>query len=222
MHVQVLLVAECITMFGTLTPVVRALLYANVIVFGLQWLTGPTLLPAYFALWPLNSARLTGVPFEPWQLISYAFLHDGFWHIAGNMFALYVFGPDVELLLGAKRFTLYYFVCVIGAALTQLWVVQYLYPTPFPTVGASGGIFGLLLFYGMAFPHRRMLLLIPPIPMPAWLLVTLYGVLELILGVFGTSQGIAHFAHLGGMATGFLMILYWRWQQRRRYREWKG
>lgn len=209
-------------MFGTLTPVVRALLYANVIVFGLQWLTGPTLLPAYFALWPLDSARLTGVPFEPWQLVSYAFLHGGFWHIAGNMFALYVFGPDVELLLGARRFTLYYFVCVIGAALTQLWVVQYLYPTPFPTVGASGGIFGLLLFYGMAFPHRRMLLLIPPIPMPAWLLVTLYGALELILGVFGTSEGIAHFAHLGGMATGFLMILYWRWQQRRRYREWKG
>jgi membrane associated rhomboid family serine protease len=222
MHVQVLLVAECTAMFGTLTPVVRAVLYANVIVFGLQWLTGPSLLPALFALWPFNSARLTGVPFEPWQLVTYAFLHEGFWHIAGNMFALYVFGPDVELLLGAKRFTLYYFVCVIGAALTQLWVVQYLYPTPYPTVGASGGIFGLLLFYGMAFPHRRMLLLIPPIPMPAWLLVTLYGALELVLGVFGTSQGIAHFAHLGGMATGFLMILYWRWQQRRRSHAWRG
>src|SRR6185437_7088326 len=164
MHVQVLLVAECAAMFGTLTPVVRAVLYANVIVFGLQWLTGPSLLPAFFALWPLDSARLTGVPFEPWQLVTYAFLHEGFWHIAGNMFALYVFGPDVELLLGARRFTLYYFVCVIGAALTQLWVVQYVYPTPYPTLGASGGIFGLLLFYGMAFPHRRMLLLIPPIP----------------------------------------------------------
>lgn len=209
-------------MFRSLTPVVRAVLYANVIVFGLQWLTGPSLLPEFFALWPFDSARLTGVPFEPWQLVTYAFLHEGFWHIAGNMFALYVFGPDVELLLGARRFTLYYFVCVIGAALTQLWVVQYLYPSPYPTVGASGGIFGLLLFYGMAFPHRRMLLLIPPIPMPAWLLVTLYGALELVLGVFGTSQGIAHFAHLGGMATGFLMILYWRWQQRRRSHNWQG
>ena len=208
-------------MFRTLTPVVRAVLYANVIVFCLQWLTGPSLLPALFALWPLDSARLTGVPFEPWQLVTYAFLHEGFWHIAGNMFALYVFGPDVELLLGARRFTLYYFVCVIGAALTQLWVVQYLYPTPYPTVGASGGIFGLLLFYGMAFPHRRMLLLIPPIPMPAWLLVTLYGALELFLGVFGSAQGIAHFAHLGGMATGFLMILYWYWQRRRRDRGWQ-
>jgi membrane associated rhomboid family serine protease len=204
-------------MFGTLTPVVRAVLYANVIVFGLQWLTGPTLLPVLFALWPLNSARLTGVPFEPWQLVTYAFLHEGFWHIAFNMWALYVFGPDVERLVGARRFIVYYFVCVIGAGLTQLAVVQYLYPTPYPTVGASGGIFGVLLFYGMAFPRRRMLLLIPPIPMPAWLLVTLYAAVELISGVFGTSQGIAHFAHLGGMATGLLMILYWHWQQRRHY-----
>jgi membrane associated rhomboid family serine protease len=208
-------------MFGTLTPVVRALLYANVIVFGLQWLTGQTPLFVPFALWPFNSARLTGVPFEPWQLVTYAFLHEGFWHIAFNMFALYVLGPDVELLLGARRFTLYYFVCVIGAALTQLWVVQYLYPTPYPTVGASGAIFGLLLFFGLAFPRRRLLVFFV-IPMPAWLFVVLYGAAELVQGVFGTSQGVAHFAHLGGMATGFLMILYWRWQQHRRSGRWQG
>jgi len=206
-------------MFGTLTPVVRALLYANVIVFGLQWLTGPTLLPVLFALWPLNSAQLGGAPFEPWQLVTYAFLHEGFWHIAFNMFALYIFGPDLELLVGARRFSVFYFVCVIGAGVTQLLVVKYLYPTPYPTVGASGGIFGLLLFFGMAFPHRRMLVYFA-IPMPAWLFVALYGAAELIQGVVGTNQGIAHFAHLGGMATGFLMIMYWRWQQRRRYRDW--
>jgi membrane associated rhomboid family serine protease len=77
-------------------------------------------------------------------------------------------------------------------------------------MGASGAVFGILLAFGVAFPHRRVVLLIPPIPMPAWLFVTLYGLLELGLGVFGTQQGVAHFAHLGGMAAGFLLILYWR------------
>jgi len=204
-------------MFRNITPVVRALLYANVIVFGLQWLTGQRLILALFALWPWQSHLLYGTPpFEPWQLVTYAFLHGGFWHIFGNMFALWMFGPDVEALIGSRRFTLYYFVCVIGAALAQLFVVHVIFPGPYPTIGASGGIFGILLFYGMAFPHRRLLLLFPPIPMPAWLFVTLYGVLELFLGVFGTSQGVAHFAHLGGMVTGFALIQYWRLTDRRR------
>jgi membrane associated rhomboid family serine protease len=201
-------------MFSTLTPVVRALLYANVIVFGLQWLTGQVLLPTLFALWPLDSVAQGGAPFEPWQLITYAFLHEGIWHIAGNMFALCVFGPDLERLLGPRRFTIYYFVCVVGAALTQLWVAQRLYPGPYPTLGASGGIFGLLLLYAMAFPSNRVMLLFLPIPLPAWLFVSIYGVIELWLGVSGSSQGIAHFAHLGGMVTGFGLILYWRWQAR--------
>ena len=83
-------------------------------------------------------------------------------------------------------------------------------------MGASGGVFGLLLLFGMAFPQRRLMLLFPPIPMPAWLFVTLYGLLELLLGVFACSQGVAHFAHLGGMAAGYLLIRYWRAQERRR------
>ena len=193
-------------MFRTLTPIVRALLYVNLIVYGLEWLTGDLLLQT-FALWPLGTDRLSGEqPFEPWQLVTYAFLHDpaSLWHLAGNMFALYMFGPDVESTLGWRRFLLYYFACVIGAGITQLWVGSG------ETIGASGGIFGLLLFYGMTFPHRRLLLLFPPVPMPAWLFVTLYGVLELSLGVFGRVQGVAHFAHLGGMATGLALILYWR------------
>jgi membrane associated rhomboid family serine protease len=81
---------------------------------------------------------------------------------------------------------------------------------PIPTVGAFGAVFGLLLAFGIAYPHRRIMLLIPPIPMPAWLFVTLYGAIELFLGVFGTQQGVAHFAHLGGMAAGYLLVLYWR------------
>jgi membrane associated rhomboid family serine protease len=82
--------------------------------------------------------------------------------------------------------------------------------------GASGGIFGLLLCYGMAFPHRRLMLIFPPIPMPAWLFVTLYGLLELYLGVSGSERGVAHFAHLGGMAAGYAMIRYWRGRAVRR------
>lgn len=201
-------------MFRPLTPVVRTLLYANFIVYGFEWLTHSQIwFENLFALWPWGADRLYGAPpFEPWQLVTYAFLHDpnSLWHILGNMFALYMFGPDVERIVGPQRFAGYYFTCVIGAALTQLFVVHALDPGPYPTLGASGGIFGLLLFYGMAFPQRRLLLLFPPIPLPAWLFVTLYGILELFLGVSGTSQGVAHFAHLGGMATGYLLIRYWR------------
>ena len=203
-------------MFRNLTPVVRAILYTNFIVYGLQWLTNDQLIDA-FALWPLGEVGCPDChPFEPWQLITYAFLHGGIWHLAGNMFALFIFGPDVERVLGPRRFTLYYFACVVGAALTQLWVAHSIYPEPYATLGASGGIFGILLFYGMTFPHRQVLLIFPPIPMPAWLFVTLYGILELSLGVFGTSQGVAHFAHLGGMATGYLLIRFWRSRSRSR------
>jgi membrane associated rhomboid family serine protease len=197
-------------MFRSLTPVVRALLYSNLIVFVAQTLTGDSLTDL-FALWPWNSRSLYGAPpFEPWQIVTYAFLHANLLHIFSNMLALYMFGPDSERVLGSRRFAQYYLACVIGAALTQMLVMSRVDPGPAPTVGASGGIFGVLLFYGMAFPHRRILLLFPPIPMPAWLFVTLYGVFELVQGVFGTTQGVAHFAHLGGLATGALMILYWR------------
>ena len=203
-------------MFRNLTPVVRALLYVNLIVYALERFTGdgrPTdFLLSQFALWPIGSAQAGGPAFQPWQLVTYAFLHDpsSYLHILGNMFALYMFGPDVELVLGSRRFVAYYFVCVVGAALTQLFVMHSLYPSPEPTLGASGGIFGLLLFFGVTFPRRQLLLIFPPITIPAWLFVALYGLLELVLGVFGTSQGVAHFAHLGGMAAGAAMMLFWR------------
>jgi membrane associated rhomboid family serine protease len=203
-------------MFRNLTPIVRALLIANLGVFAVQFLLGPKVFMP-LALWPVHGDVLYGgLPFEPWQLLSYGFLHFQFWHLFANMFALYMFGPDVELLLGRRRFPVFYFVCVGGAAVAQELVTATIYRSPYPTVGASGGIFGLLLCYGMAFPHRRLLLLFPPIPLPAWLFVTLYGVLELVLGVFGTGQGVAHFAHLGGMAAGLALILHWRARARQR------
>ena len=202
-------------MFERLTPTVRVLLIANVAIFAAQ-LYLPQLPFEWFELWPLHSSPLTGgVPFEPWQLVSYAFLHGSPAHLFFNMFALYMFGPDVEDLLGGKRFRIYYLACVVGASISQQIVTATVYPSMVPTLGASGGIFGLLLCYGMAYPHRRLMLIFPPIPMPAWLFVTLYGLAELYMGVFQSNQGVAHFAHLGGMGAGYLLIRYWRAQRLR-------
>ncbi len=198
-----------------LPPVTRALLLINVAVFGVQLLTGDLLIGA-FALWPPASPKYVGVPtFHLWQVLTYGFLHGSLTHLFFNMFALYMFGRDVENLLGSARFLEYYLVCVVGAALAQLVVMGNMDLPPLPTVGASGGVFGLLLAFGMAYPQRRILLLVPPIPMPAWLFVTLYGALELYLGVTGSGLGVAHFAHLGGMAAGYALIVYWRSRARR-------
>jgi membrane associated rhomboid family serine protease len=200
-------------MFRSIPPVTRALIIANVAVFGLQLLLGDRLI-APFALWPLGSASAlgpdSGAGFDLWQLVTYAFLHGNTLHLFFNMFALYMFGSDIERVFGPQRYLQYYFVAVIVAAITQLVVSGIGGATPYPTVGASGGVFGLLLAFGMLFPRRMIVLIFPPVPMPAWLFVTLYGALELYLGVTGTSQGVAHFAHLGGMLGGFLMLRRWR------------
>jgi len=203
-------------MFKQLAPVTRTLIIANVLVYVLQNVLGSQMV-LNFALWPLDPGLFADAPtFQVWQLVSYAFLHDtsNLAHIFFNMFALYMFGSEIERLLGPRRYIVYYVVCVVGAAVAQLLVMQWRGGDPYPTVGASGGVFGLLLAFGMAYPHRRLMLLFPPIPMPAWLFVTLYGVLELVLGVTGTQQGVAHFAHLGGMAAGFVLLQIWRRRRR--------
>jgi membrane associated rhomboid family serine protease len=146
-------------------------------------------------------------------LLTYGFLHGSLTHLFFNMFALWMFGGEIERLLGSRRFLTYYLVCVAGAAVAQLVVLGNLDRPPVPTVGASGGVFGLLLAFGMAFPHRKLMLIFPPIPMPAWLFVTLYGALELYLGVTGSGQGVAHFAHLGGMAAGYVLLAHWARQR---------
>ena len=195
------------------TPVVRGILIACVAVFVLQQVLGPRL-EDWFALWPLGLDPPYGAGFHAWQLVTYAFLHDPnprhLAHIIFNMYALYMFGPEIERLVGTKRFAIYYTVCVISAALAQLAVQHFEGRAGGYTVGASGGIFGLLLAFGLAFPRRRLMLIFPPIPMPAWVFVTLYGLAELYLGVSGRNASVAHFAHLGGMVGGFVLILYWR------------
>ncbi len=181
---------------------VRTIFFLNIAGFWTQQFYGDFLY-AWFALWPPGPD--TGPHFVAWQLVTYSFMHGGILHLGVNMLALWMFGRDVERVLGSRRFLLYYLACVVSAALMQL-VFAWSSAIPYPTVGASGGVFGLLLAFGMFFPRRRILLLIPPIPMPAWLFVTLYAALELVLGVTGTQAGVAHFAHLGGMLGGFLVL----------------
>ena len=195
-------------MFYALPPATRWLLLANVAFFLVESLSGSSGLVSYLALWPLGTAG--AVSFEPWQIVTYSFLHASFLHLFFNMFALYMFGGELERLWGQRRYVQLYFASVVAAALSQLVFASVSGAPPYPTVGASGGIFGLLLAYAMYFPHRTVVLLIPPIPMPAWLFVTLYGLLELYLGVTGTQEGVAHVAHLGGMLGAWILILYWR------------
>jgi len=181
--------------------VTAVLIAANVAMFLLEQVA-PGAIDA-FALWPV------GASFAPWQLVTYAFLHGSTLHLAFNMFALYMFGGAMEQVFGARRYLTYYLVCVVSAALTQLLFAG-LSGGVYPTVGASGGVFGLLLAYGMYFPHSRVMLLFPPIPMPARVLVFVYAAIELFLGVTGTQEGVAHFAHLGGMIGGFALLRYAR------------
>lgn len=183
-------------------PSLTTLLIAvNAAVFLLQQAAPGLVQP--FALWPL------GAGFEPWQLVTYAFLHGNLVHIAFNMFALYMFGAPVERVFGPRRYLIYYFVCVLSAAIVQL-LTSAITGAVYPTVGASGGVFGLLLAYAIYFPHNRVMLLFPPIPMPARVFVVLYAALELFLGVTGTQEGVAHFAHLGGLVGGFILLRLWR------------
>jgi membrane associated rhomboid family serine protease len=188
-------------------PVTTALIVANVAMFLLDSSTGNLL--ASFALWPLGAAPYTGMDFAPWQLVTYAFLHGSMLHLFFNMFALYMFGGAIEQVFGSRRYLAYYLVCVVSAALAQL-LVAWMTGGFYPTVGASGGVFGLLLAYGLYFPNNRVMLLFPPIPMPARVFVLVYAALELVMGVSGAQSGVAHFAHLGGMVGGFIMLRFWR------------
>ena len=180
-------------------PVTLGLVIANVVLFFVT--AGGIAAP--IALWPL------GAGFAPWQVITYAFLHASLTHLLFNMLGLWSFGSDLERVWGRRRFIAYYLTCVVTAAVTQL-VFTSLMGSTHPTVGASGGVFGLLLAYAMLFPHRTVMLLFPPIPMKAPIFAVVYGAIELFLGVSGTQEGVAHFAHLGGMLGGFLLLLAWR------------
>ena len=158
------------------------------------------------ALWPLHSGY-----FQPWQLVSYAFLHGGFNHLFFNMFALWMFGLPVEKIWGSKRFVSYYLVCVLGAGLIQL-LVQHLSGDIYPTIGASGAVFGLLLAYGVMWPNNKLILIFFPVPIKAKWFVLIYGGAELVFGVTGAMPQVAHYAHLGGLFFGAGLLWRWGWR----------
>ncbi|KJV26388.1 rhomboid family intramembrane serine protease [Luteibacter yeojuensis] len=204
-----------------LPPVTRNLLIANVVLFALQMLLNDenTLaVTRWLGLWPfghdiavdLGGGDVAGLGFRPWQVVTYAFLHGSVMHIVLNMYALYMFGGLLERVMGARRFTIYYFTCLVAAAVAQLAVLYFFDPEKmYPTVGASGAIFGLLVAFAMLFPREKLMLIPIPVGIPAWLFVILYGTAELVFGVTGTLSGIAHFAHLGGLVAGVALLLAW-------------
>ena len=206
-------------------PVVKNLLILNGLVFLAQQI--PLLaepMNVYGMLWPagtpdvipVGDGQLAAVPrFWPWQIVTSAFMHGGFSHILFNMFGLWMFGGTVEQTIGSKKFVWLYAACVLGAGLLQLVVISYPYwmggtPYPYPTLGASGGVLGVLGAFAMLYPNQPIYLLFLPVPIPAKWMVLGYAAMDILGGVGAYASNTAHFAHLGGLATGLLLILYWR------------
>ena len=196
--------------FQVMPPAIKILIIVNILVFFVTAAPGfiSQVFYLYGALWPIASSSETGMGFQVWQLVTYMFMHGGFAHIFFNMFALWLFGTEIENYWGTKEFTYYYFICGIGAALINILTTV---GSPYPTVGASGAVFGVLLAFGMMFPDRYIFLYFL-FPIKAKYFIAGYAALELLMGINSTTMGarsnIAHFAHLGGMLVGFAYIKY--------------
>lgn len=203
--------------FQVIPPAIKTIILANVAVFLLQLTPLGELVTHFGALWPLGSQKLGGFGFHFWQPVTYMFLHGSFGHLFFNMFALWIFGAEIENYWGTRHFTTYYFVCGIGAALINILATI---GDPYPTVGASGAIYGILLAFGMMFPDRYIFLYFL-VPVKAKYFVAGYAFIEFISGLgsqsMGSGSNIAHFAHLGGMLVGFIYITIKRneWSLRR-------
>ena len=189
-------------------PVTRNLILINVIVFVATMLNEPFMMSTFALFYP------TLPYFRWWQIVTHMFMHGGFWHIFFNLYTLYMFGSVVEEIIGSRKFLIYYFVCGLGAAGLHLGVeaiqVHFFAASLPPVVGASGAIYGLLIAFAMLFPESRLTLIFPPVTMKARTMVIVFAAIELFTGITGIADGIAHFAHLGGMLFGWLLIRYWR------------
>jgi membrane associated rhomboid family serine protease len=210
-------------MFAQLPFATRGIAIVIVLAFVAQQVW-PGQMLAWFGLWPdIGPILVERTPqgpilarFEPWQFLSHGFLHGGFAHLLLNGLALVMFGAVLERAWGALRFSLFFVLCVIGGGLAQWWWTAA--PTGNEvtvTLGASGGLFGVLGAFAIMFPRHRLMLIFPPIPMPAWLLVSLFVIASTVMGITGMVGGIAHFAHLGGIATGVLLYVLFarRWRR---------
>ncbi|MEI6003234.1 rhomboid family intramembrane serine protease [Paraburkholderia bengalensis] len=183
------------------------LIALNVFAFTIEAISPEALIDRY-ALWPLQTANSDARAFHVWQLLTYSALHANLTHLVFNMLGLFMFGSDVERVLGARKTLMLYVASVVCGGVAQLLTLM-LASAPYPAIGASAGVFGVLIAYAVMFPRRRVVLLFPPIPMPAWLFATGYAAVELLLGVSRTAPGVAHFAHLGGMAGAVVLIVFW-------------
>jgi len=196
--------------FNLFPPVIKGLLIANLAVFFLQYTifemlrVGDSNLSMYFfkyfALFPLSDG------FWPWQLVSYQFMHGGFSHIFFNLFALWMFGAEIENLWGSKKFLVFYLLAGVGAGLTQLLISPIISQVG-PTVGASGSVYGIMLAFALTYPNRSIFVFPFFIPIKAKFLILILVGADLLMG-FTSQSSVAHFAHLGGAATGFFLIKF--------------
>ena len=206
---------------SNIPKVTKNLILVNIVVFVATLLNEEFMISTFGMFYPSSPY------FRWWQPVTHMFMHGGFWHIFFNMYTLFIFGVVVERIIGSKKFLLFYFICGLGAAALQVGT-QYLEMQSFlasdsqaalqgiialkrtPTVGASGAIYGVLIAYAMLFPESRMTLLFPPVTLSAKWMVVIFAAIELFTGVVGWADGIAHFAHLGGMLIGWIMIRVWK------------
>ena len=203
---------------------VKNIIIINVLVMVMMALNETFMLEKFALFYP------TSPFFHWWQPVTHLFLHGGFAHLFFNMYALFIFGSVLERVWGTKKFLLFYFVTGVGAAAVHIgvqWIqmqalmnsvgegsmaaVQAIHNLKMtPTVGASGAIYGVLMGYAMLYPDSVLTLIFPPVSLKAKWFVLIFAAIELALGVFGTRAGIAHFAHLGGLIFGFILIMYWK------------
>lgn len=202
----------------SIPTVTRNLLLINIVVFVATFIDDTLLHDDY--MYRMFALFYPASPFfRIWQPLTHMFMHGGFWHLFFNMYTLLMFGAPVERAIGERKFLIFYFICGFGAMALH-WGVQWCQLhlaagmaadiLSIPTVGASGAIYGVLIAFAMLYPDATLVLLFPPIPLKAKWWVLIFAGIEVVTGITGTMDGIAHFAHLGGMLIGFLLMLYWR------------
>ena len=202
----------------SIPTVTRNLLLINIVVFVATFIDDTLLHDDY--MYRMFALFYPASPFfRIWQPLTHMFMHGGFWHLFFNMYTLLMFGAPVERAIGERKFLIFYFICGFGAMALH-WGVQWCQLhmaagmaadiLSIPTVGASGAIYGVLIAFAMLYPDATLVLLFPPIPLKAKWWVLIFAGIEVVTGITCTMDGIAHFAHLGGMLIGFLLMLYWR------------
>jgi membrane associated rhomboid family serine protease len=215
-------------MFDRITPVVKQLLIINIAVFVISNISRQFFFANFAFFNPIlpGADPLINPNFQIWQIISYMFLHGGLGHLFSNMFGLFIFGSTLESYMGSRKFLIYYLITGVGAALLNSALNSYemsqmlVDSEPYwrqavtPMVGASGAIFGILVAFGVLFPNVELMLLFFPFPIKAKYFVILYGLYELYAGTHGIQSGIAHFAHIGGLVTGFVLLKFFGFDKR--------